>query len=173
MSSDTIYPRRLEDVVLLDGKDLDISDVAYALKKDCIKLFVGYVFALIFSVSFLSGMIVFSDITFSDALSTLKAVIVMIILFAIVIFSVCGMVAVWRVRCKKAFRGIRGTCDNLIKSYSKGGNYTVYHCTTELDEHGIAFVNGFKQRVDIGDPIVYIRVFNHDFIYADKRGKMK
>ena len=169
MSNDAIYPIRLEDVALLDGKDMDISDVSEALKKDCIKLFVGYVFALIFSASFLLGMIVFSDITFSDALSSLKAVIVMIILLAIAIFSIYGMVTVWNVRYKKAFRGICGTCDNVVRSYSKGGNYTAYHCTTELDEHGIAIVNGFKQRAQIGDSIVYIRVFNHDFIYADKR----
>ena len=121
MKDNVIYPARLENLVLLDGKDLDVSEIEEEIRKDCRRLLFGYIFCDVFCIGFLTCMI--------------------------------------------AFRGICATCDNVIRSSSKGGIYHAYHCTTELGEHSIAFVNGYRRRADIGDDIMYVRILNHDFIY--------
>ncbi len=171
MSSDAIYARRLEAVTLLDGKDMDISDVSEEFRKDCIKLYCGYVVVIILSAAFLLFSLPYNDFSFSDARSSLLDVFIVLILIGTIVFCSYGIVSLWKVKYRNGFKGIRGICDNIHKSYSKYNNYTAYHCTTELGEHGIAYVDGHRHRADIGDSIVYIRVFNHDFIYADKRGK--
>ena len=56
-------------------------------------------------------------------------------------------------------------CQLVMKTSTKGETYHAYHCTTELGEHGIAFVDGFRRRADVGDDIIYLRIMNHDFIY--------
>ncbi len=62
-----------------------------------------------------------------------------------------------------------GTCDNVVKNFTRYGCYHVYHCTTESGEQGIASVKGIRQRASVGDEIVYIRIVDHDLIYIDKR----
>ena len=166
MKDNVVYPARLENLVLLDGKDLDVSEIAEKIRKDCRRLLFGYIFCVVFCIGFLTCMIIFRDI-YQGATDILKAVLVGIILIAMAAYSVLSIVGLWKVKYKAAFKGIRATCDNVIRSSSKGGIYHAYHCTTELGDHGITFVNGYRRRADIGDDIMYIRILNHDFIYKD------
>ena len=166
-SSDAIYSSRLENLMLLDGKDMDLSDVSFEFYKDCKKLICKYVVFLLLSIVGLICMVHFRDNIFTSARADVKGTLVIIMLVALFLFSVCEIVALWKARYKSGFKGIRGTCDNVVRISSRNGEYHAYHCTTELGEHGIAFVRGRKQRVSIGDAIVYIRVFGDDLIYKD------
>ncbi|SCX99097.1 hypothetical protein SAMN02910371_00696 [Butyrivibrio sp. INlla14] len=166
--NDVIYSRRLETLTLLDGKDMDISDVADEFKKDCRKLFFGYLLAFMFSASFLIFVMPYGNDSYDPA-ALLRDVIVITVFVCIMIYCIYGIVSIWKARYRSGYKGIRGTCENVVQTYSRSGNYCAYHCTTELGEHGIAFVNGLRPRVAEGDFIVYIRVVNHDLIYVDKR----
>ncbi|RKM56438.1 hypothetical protein D6853_06530 [Butyrivibrio sp. X503] len=175
-SSDAIYSSRLENLILLDGKDMDLSDVSFEFDKDCKKLICIYIALLLLSVVVMVCMIKFWNILFTntrlDDINTrlnIRGALFMIMLIALFLFSLCEIVALWKARYKSGFKGIRGTCDNVVRISSRNGEYHAYHCTTELGEHGIAFVRGRKQRVSIGDAIVYIRVFGDDLIYKDQR----
>ncbi len=166
--NDVIYSRRLEALTLLDGKDMDISDVADEFKKDCRKLFFGYLLAFIFSASFLIFVMPHGN-DFYDSVALLMNAVVNIIFACLMIYCSYGIVSIWKARYRSGYKGIRGTCENVVRTYSRNGNYCAYHCTTELGEHGIAFVNGLRPRVAEGDSIVYIRVAVYDLIYVDKR----
>ena len=164
MKDNVVYPARLENLVLLDGKDLDVSEIEKEIRRDCRRLLFGYIFCVVFCTAFYTCMIAFRDI-YQDELDILKAVVVGTILLGITVYSALSIAGLWKVKDKAAFKGIRATCDNVVRSSSKGGIYHAYHCTTELGEHGIAFVHGYHRRADIGDDIIYLRILNHDFVY--------
>ena len=169
MSSNVNYSRRLENMDLLDGNKMDILDVSAEFRKDCIKLLRSYVvFFLVSMIPFVCVVILREDV-FADVSITLQTLLLMAIFSGMVIFYAHGIVGLWKAIKKNAFRGIRGTCDNVVKNFTRYGCYHVYHCTTEFGEQGFASVNGIRQRASVGDEIVYIRIVDHDLIYIDKR----
>lgn len=161
--NEAIYCRNLEAVVLLDGKDIDITEIKDEFKRDCLKLCVGYVATVLICVGLLFVFVICSDGFFSGE-SAFEDAAFTIIDLCIVAYAGYSLYRLYRARYKAAFQGIHGTCDNIMHVTSKGGMYYNYHCTTELGEHGIAHVSG-KARASVGDDILYIRVFNHDLIY--------
>ena len=169
MKSDVIYSRRLENMALLDGNEMDISDVSAEFTKDCRKLLRSYVVLFLFSMIPFVCVVILRDDVFADVSTTLVTVLLLAIFSGMVIFYAHGIVGLWKAINKNAFRGIRGTCDNVVKNFTRYGCYHVYHCTIESGEQGIASVKGIRQRASVGDDIVYIRIVDHDLIYIDKR----
>lgn len=161
--NEAIYCRNLEAVVLMDGKDIDISEIKDIFNKDCKKLFFGYVIIILAFLALLMLFMIGSDGFFSGN-SSFENVAFTIIDLCIVAYAGYGIYRLYKAKYNAAFQGIHGTCDNIMHVTSKGGMYYNYHCTTELGEHGIAHVSG-KARASVGDDILYIRVFNHDLIY--------
>lgn len=169
MKSDVIYSRRLENMDLLYGNEMDISDVSAEFRKDCRKILRSYVVLFLFSMIPFVCVVILREDVFADVSTTLGTVLLMAIFSGMVMFYAHGIVDLWKVINKNAFKGIRGTCDNVVKNFTRYGCYHVYHCTTESGEQGIASVKGIRQRASVGDEIVYIRIVDHDLIYIDKR----
>lgn len=169
MSNNVNYSRRLENMDLLDGNEMDISDVSAEFRKDCRKLLRSYVVLFLFSIIPFVCVVILREDVFADVSTTLVTVLLMAIFSGMVIFYAHGIVGLWKAINKNAFRGIRGTCDNVVKNFTRYGCYNVYHCTTESGEQGSASVKGMRQRASVGDEIVYIRIVDHDLIYIDKR----
>lgn len=97
---------------------------------------------------------------------SIKGVITLFVLVMIPVICLFGIVSFSRAMKYKNLKGIKGTCDNIVKSWSKtGGRYYAYHCTTEIGQQGIAYTSTIKPRATTGDSILYIRICNHDLIY--------
>ena len=168
-SNNVIYSGRLEKLRLLDGKDMDISDVSFEFEKECKKLLFKYVGLSLLSVVVPVCMIKFWNVLFTSTRLNVRGALLTIMFVVIFLYSVCEIVALLNARYRNGFKGIRGTCDNVIRTSTKNGVYYAYHCTTEFGEHGIAFVRERRQHVAIGDAIVYIRIFSNDLIYKAQR----
>ncbi|WP_033151749.1 hypothetical protein [Pseudobutyrivibrio ruminis] len=148
------YAMRLEDAILLDGKDIDISSTKEKIQMHCLfhllangAVAVAVIFLFFFFVNNTDGFIV-------------SISLILILIIAIINIATYIGVSVF-----KRFKGICCVCDNIIKTRGKNGTYYAYHCTTELGEHGIAFVNSNRNCVEIGDRVLYLKIGFHDLIY--------
>lgn len=154
-SNEPYYAMRLEDATLLEGKDIDISSVGEIIMTHCLLHLLGNgaitIVVICFFILFLNN----ADVNF----------IIFISLILILIIAIVNIASYIRVIAFKHFKGIRCVCDNIIKTRGKNGTYYAYHCTTELGEHGIAFVNSNKNGVEIGDHVLYLKIGFHDVIY--------
>lgn len=117
--NEILYSARLENMVLMEGKELDISGVEDEFRKDCVKILLKHLFFATFSLALIILMIIFRGISFATAQSAVPSAILILVFGGITAYSVYEIVALWRAKSRGAFQGIRGTCDNLVITASK------------------------------------------------------
>lgn len=161
---DKQYSERIDKTTLRELSEIDISSIESELKKDCCIVIVKN--ALICIIDLFASYYLFLPIFNEIQQFLIKGVMALIALFLIPIMCICVILFFSKALIYRKFKGIKCTCDNIIKSWSNAtGRYYAYHFTTELGQHGIACTSSLKQNVSIGDSILYIRICNHDLIY--------
>ena len=117
MSNNVVYPARLENLTLLDGKDIDISGIKEEVRRDYRRLVRNHVFVLAVCIGFLIGMLVLRDL-YQDSGDIYKAGIVGIIFLGVLICMILALVGL----CKVKVESLEMLAYRLIQS----GNYEQY-----------------------------------------------
>ena len=163
--NDIHYFQRIDKDTLNDLREIDISPIEPAFEKDCRIFILKYSLALIIDL-FATYYLFLFNINLALHNHSIKGVITLFVLVMIPVICLFGIVSFSRAMKYKNLKGIKGTCDNIVKSWSKtGGRYYAYHCTTEIGQQGIAYTSTINPRATTGDSILYIRICNHDLIY--------
>ncbi|MCR5657351.1 MAG: hypothetical protein K6G06_07805 [Butyrivibrio sp.] len=117
MSNNVVYPARLENLTLLDGKDIDISGIKEEVRRDYRRLVRNHVFVLAVCIGFLIGMLVLRDL-YQDSGDIYKAGIVGIIFWGVLICMILALVGLWKV--------IVESLEMLAYRLVQSGNYEQY-----------------------------------------------
>ena len=117
MSNNVVYPARLENLTLLDGKDIDISGIKEEVRRDYRRLVRNHVFVLAVCIGFLIGMLVLRDL-YQDSGDIYKAGIVGIIFLGVLICMILALVGLWKVKVE--------SLEMLAYRLIQSGNYEQY-----------------------------------------------